>query len=216
MKYLKIFEDFSINEDRKINEYLETLPVWKEFIHKFEKMRDDIRRKANLELYSEDDSVAELLPNATLLDEWDLESIYDNWKSGYMKPIPFGKERNDAQTLRFDGLKKPEIGDLLIQFRGACWLFKPDSNFKFKFDSSAVWAHDPNPNMWDDISYLDQMCKSYVFEFRKDEIPMIMRQKLARNIRPTILSKENGYKRRQMTEQPYTVGDRTRGYTFKK
>lgn len=57
MKYLKIFEDFSLNEDRKINEYIETLPVWKEFIHKFEKMRDDIRRKANPKLYPEDDSV---------------------------------------------------------------------------------------------------------------------------------------------------------------
>ena len=216
MKYLKIFEDFSLNEDRKIDEYIETLSVWKAFIHKFEKMRDDIRRKANPKLYAEEDSVAEQLPNAKLLDEWDLESIHLNWKSGYMKPIPFGKERNEAQTLRFDGLKSPEIGDLLVMFRGACWLFKPDSNFRFEFDSSAVWGHDPNPNMWDDISYLDQMCKSYIFEFRKDEIPMIMRQKLARNIRPTIFSKETGYKRRQMTEQPYTVGGRMPGYIFKK
>jgi hypothetical protein len=64
MKYLKLFEDYSINEDRKIDEYIETLPVWKGYIHKFEKMRDDIRRKANPELYSEDDSVAEAITNA--------------------------------------------------------------------------------------------------------------------------------------------------------
>ncbi len=45
---------------------------------------------------------------------------------------------------------------------------------------------------------------------------MIMRQKLARNIRPNIFSKETGYKRRQMTEQPYKDGGRMPGYTFKK
>ena len=216
MKYLKIFEDFSINEDRTHDEFLETLPSWTLFIQKFKKYRDDIRRKANLNLYRQDDKVAVSLPSAKFLDEWDLESIHYNWKSGYMKPVPFGKERNKAQDLRFDGLKNPEIGDILIQFRGAGWLFKPDSNFAYSYSSSAVWGHDPNPNMWDDISYLDEMLKSYTFQFKKDEIPMIMRQKLARNIRPNIFSKETGYKRRQMTEQPYTVGGRMPGYTFKK
>jgi hypothetical protein len=69
MKYLKIFEDFSINEDRKHNEYLESLPVWKAFIHKFQKIRDDIRRKKNINLYKEEDKVAEQLPFAKFLDE---------------------------------------------------------------------------------------------------------------------------------------------------
>jgi hypothetical protein len=216
MKYIKLFENYCLNEDRKINEYIETLPIWKEFIHKFKKMRDDIRRKANPELYAENDSVAEKLPHPLLLDEWDLESIHYDWKLGYMKPIPWGKEIKDAQSLRFDGLKKPEIGDLLISFRGACWLFKPDSNLRYKFDSSAVWGHDSNPNMWDDILYLDQMCKSYVFQFRKDEIPLIMRQKLSRQIGPSVYDKGTGYKKRQMIEQPYTVGGKMPGYTFKK
>jgi hypothetical protein len=215
MKYLKIFEDFSINEDRKHNEYLESLPVWKAFIHKFQKIRDDIRRKKNINLYKEEDKVAEQLPFAKFLDEWNLESIHYDWKSGYMKPVPWGSERDKAENLKFDGLKNPEIGDILIQFRGACWLFKPDASFRYNYSSSAVWGHDSNPNMWDDILYLDMMLKSYTFEFKKDEIPVIFREKLARKIRRNIFDKDVEYKRRKPIEQPYTIGGRMPGYTFK-
>lgn len=214
MKYLKIFEDFSINEDRKHNEYLESLPVWKSFIHKFQKIRDDIRRKKNINLYKEEDRVAEQLPSAKFLDEWDLESIHYDWKSGYMKPVPWGKERDKAENLRFDGLKNPEIGDILIMFRGAAWLFKPDKDFNYSYSSSAVWGHDANSNMWDDISYLDMMLKSYSFEFKKDEIPLIFREKLARKIRRTIFDKDVEYKRRKQIEQPYTIGGIMPGYKF--
>jgi hypothetical protein len=132
-----------------------------------------------------------------------------------MKPIPWGSERDKAENLKFDGLKNPEIGDILIQFRGACWLFKPDAIFRYNYSSSAVWGHDSNPNMWDDILYLDMMLKSYTFEFKKDEIPVIFREKLARKIRRNIFDKDVEYKRRKPIEQPYTIGGRMPGYTFK-
>lgn len=217
MKYLKIFEDFSTNEAKThpYEHYLESLSVWKNFIHKFQKIRDDIRRKKNIDLYQQDDKVAEQLPSAKFLDEWDLESIHYDWKSGYMKPVSWGKERDKAENLRFDGLKNPEIGDILIMFRGAAWLFKPDKDFNYSYSSSAVWGHDANSNMWDDISYLDMMLKSYTFEFKKDEIPLIFREKLARKIRRTIFDKDVEYKRRKQSEQPYTIGGRMPGYTFK-
>jgi hypothetical protein len=199
MEKLLKYTEF-INENQKFNDYLESLPFWREFIQKFNMNRNRIRREKNLDLYrkskgidlSHDDE-----PQIQFLDEWDMEQIHYNWGMKYAKPQNYGQ--TGSNPIKFEGLKDPEIGDLLITFRGYAWLFKPDEDYNYRFSSSAGWKHDTE-NMWDDLGYTDFFLRGYVFKIEPGEIPVVIRKKLSRNIRPNFLSGETGYKSR--TQEP--------------
>src|ERR1700761_3149558 len=156
MKYTKSWSEF-LNEDRKYDEYLQSLPVWKDFISKFNQLRKRNRGKSNSDLLKKftGSLFHEQLPHGEFIDEWALEQIHRNWTAGVAKPVPYGQERDKFKTMEFKGLKDPEIGDILVHFRGYAWLYKPDENFNYKYVTSAAWGYDKNPNMWDDISYFD-------------------------------------------------------------
>ena len=215
MKYTKTWMEF-LTEDRKYNEYLESLPIWREFIAKFNQLRRKNRSKIDSELLKK--STGSLFhdsePHGEFIDEWSLERIHANWTVGNAKPIPYGEEEKKSQTIDFKGLKEPEIGDILVQFRGYAWLFKPNKYFNYMYSTSAAWGHDANPNKWDDISYFDNFVVSYIFKFQKDEIPLIFRNKLSRKIHPTVYDTGTGYKKRDKIPNNNTNSG-TVGYSFK-
>ena len=196
MKLLK-YQEF-LTENSKYNEYLETLPFWREFVQKFNMSRNRSRREKDLDVYRTRkgiDLFHDDEPTVSFLDEWNLERIHYDWGPKYARPEEYGGSKENS--IKFDGLKDPEIGDILVSFRGYAWLFKPDERFNYKYSSSAGWTHDKGANRWDDLEYMDGFIKAYTFKLEPGEVPMIFRKKLARNIRPNIFSKETGYKQRQ-------------------
>jgi hypothetical protein len=225
MKNLKLFNEFLINEDYKYNQYLVSLPSWTEFLNKFSNFRNQTRKGIDptFSKYNRGDFYSDKKPEARFIDEMDLENIHRDWVNGYQTPVEWGKGSESAKKLMFEGLNNPEIGDILVTFRETAWLFKPDSNFNYRYSSSAVWAHSGSSrssnssidlkNEWDDIKYLDEMLRGYVFSFRKEEIPLIFREKLARSTRPSIFDKNTGYRRREKMNSP-TSGGKIQGYFF--
>lgn len=225
MKNLKLFNEFLINEDYKYNQYLVSLPSWTDFLNKFSNYRNKIRKEMDpaFSKYNRGDFYSDKKPEARFIDEMDLENIHTDWVHGYQTPTEWGKGSESSKRLTFDGLNNPEIGDILVTFRETAWLFKPDSNFNYRWSSSAVWAHSGTSrsssshmdlkNQWDDISYLDNMLRSYTFSFRKEEIPLIFREKLARASRPSVFDKNIGYQRREKKESP-RFGGKLQGYFF--
>lgn len=220
MKYTKTWNQF-LNEGKKHNysDYLQSLSVWKQFISKFNQLRKGNRGKSNPDVLKKSTGSIfhEELPHAQFIDEWYIEDINRKWKEGRAKPRPYGDENDKRlQTVEFKGLNEPELGDIMVNFRGYGWLFKPDENFNYKYNSSGAWAYDSNPNMWDDIIYFDNFVKNYVFKFQKDEIPLIFREKLARHIRPNVYDTNIGFKRRKKLPSTDITNGVPAGYKFTK
>jgi hypothetical protein len=67
--------------------------------------------------------------------------------------------------------------------------------------------------MWDDLGYTDFFLRGYVFKIEPGEIPVVIRKKLSRNIRPNFLSGETGYKSR--TQEPTYDSGKPFGYSYK-
>ena len=196
-----------INERYSEESQAEQLPFWSDFLQKFKMFRNRNRRETDSDVYprlKDKDLFHDELPYCTFLDEWDLESINRNWKSGHQKSRKYGSA-DSFNTISFSGLENPEIGDILITFRNGAWLFKPDANFNYRYSSSARWAYDDN--YWDDVKYMDEFCKNYRFKLDKHEVPVIFRTRATQKIRPTAVDGDPGYKlnrRRTKTSDGYT------------
>lgn len=198
MKYLKLYEE------ARHNIGLSNLEFWKNFLHKFRKKRREERKKYDEKIAK--GAVYEKMPNIKYLDEYDLERIYTHW-------IPKRVSLTLPNiSIDFKGLEDVEIGDILISFRGYCWLFKPDNEMNYSFCCSATWAYN-SPFDWDDVYYIDNMLKEFKFQISNLETPLFIKKKLSRKIRGNMYDNQRGYKNRIKVSDE--EGDKKIGIKYK-
>ena len=197
--YIKNFQSYNEKYENKETSKLSFLS---DFIQKFNMYRNKNRRDVNPDLYAKAKNKDLFHDNSIdvyFLDEYNLERIKSDWGKGIATPQKkYGEE--EKTTVRYDGFRNPEIGDLIIQFRGYGYLYKINSyTGNYEFDSSAAW-NQSTPNSWDDILYFDNFAKSYVIKIRPEEVPLRYKKKLAKKIRSTTFDKGTGYKKRNKIE----------------